>query len=75
MYCLILLLSGNFAFTQSEISGVLLDSTQNPIAFANVILKTSDTKIIVTYTATNAEGYYFLKTDKTGHFGLEFIAL
>jgi len=75
MYCLILLLSGNFAFTQSEISGVLLDSTQNPIAFANVILKTSDTKIIVTYTATNSEGYYFLKTEKTGHFGLEFIAL
>jgi len=74
-YCLIFLVSGNFVFAQIEVSGVVTDSAKIPIPFANVMLNLRDTKTIVAYTATNAEGYYLFKTDKSGEFDLQFSAL
>lgn len=68
------LISGNFAISQTEISGFITDSLKAPIPFANVILKPKDKETLVAFTSSDQNGYYLLKTDKTGDFVLDFIS-
>lgn len=61
-----LTLSGNFAFSQSIVSGKVMDSLQNPIPFANVIVKVPNQEGIVTYTTTEENGHFKFSIDKEG---------
>ena len=72
--CLILLL-GNFIYCQSNISGVVTDSTGNAIAYANVILKPVNSDVINKYTTTDEEGEYSIHTNQIGNHELFFSAI
>ena len=63
-----LILSGNFAFSQSIVSGKVMDSLQNPIPFANVIVKVPNQEGIVTYTTTEENGHFEFSIDEEGSY-------
>ncbi len=73
--CLILLLSGNFAYSQSVISGKVKDTLQNPVSFANVFLKAKNQNGILAFTTTAENGDYKLMTDKVGEFEVSFSSI
>ncbi len=74
-YCLIALtLLGNFLSAQN-ISGKVTDSLNNPIVYANVIIKDSLNKNIIKFTTTNLEGKYQMSLKKTGNYIISFSAL
>ncbi len=56
---IILLLTGSITFSQTKISGYVLDETNEPVAFANVLFKGS-----VIGTTTNENGKFYLESDK-----------
>jgi len=61
-------------YSQTTISGRIVDSTKTVIPYANVVLSTQDS-LIVAYTFSNAQGLYTLKTKKVGTFKLRFSAM
>lgn len=73
--CLILSLSGNFAYSQSIISGTVLDSLQKPIPYINVFLKPQNQDGIIAFTTTRENGSYELKTNSVGNFELTFSSI
>lgn len=73
--CLIFLLSGNFAYSQSIISGTVKDTLQNPIPHINVILKIQNQDGIIAFATTQENGYYELTTDRIGDMELTFSSL
>ncbi len=64
--CLILSLSGNFAYSQSIVLGKVTDTLQNPIPFANVIVKAHNQEAIIAYTTTEENGHFQFSIDKEG---------
>ncbi|GAA3571578.1 carboxypeptidase-like regulatory domain-containing protein [Snuella lapsa] len=52
-----------YTYSQYEVIGVVKDSTNNPIEFANVVLTNELNKIVVG-TITNKEGQFKLSTRK-----------
>ena len=75
MNCLILLLSGNFAYSQSTISGKVSDTLQKPIPYVNVFLKVKNQDGIIAFTTTQENGSYELITDRSGNFELSFSSI
>lgn len=73
--CLILSLSGNFAYSQSVISGTVKDTLNKPIPYANVFLKIQNQDGIIAFSTTQENGNYELKTDKVGNFELTFSSM
>lgn len=73
--CLIVLLSGNFSFSQIEISGKVTDSLREPIAFAHIFLKPAGKDNIVAFTSSDTKGEYILSAQLKGDFELSFTAL
>ncbi len=73
--CLILSLSGNFAYSQSVISGTVKDTLQKPIPYVNVFLKAPNQDGILAFTTTAENGSYKLSTDKVGNFELSFSSI
>lgn len=63
-----------FSFSQTVITGKIIDTTNVPTPFINVLLKNQE-KFIIAYTYSNEEGEYKLITDKEGNFNLSFSAL
>jgi len=62
-------------FSQTTIKGVVFGENNTPLNSANIILKDSLNKSILSYTYTNTNGRYTLKTDKTEAFNLTFSSL
>lgn len=73
--CLILSLSGNFAYSQSIISGKVIDTLQKPIPYVNVFLKAQNQEGIIAFTTTQENGNYELTTDRSGSFELTFSSI
>lgn len=75
IFCLItVLLLGNFLCAQS-ISGSVTDSTEKPIAYANIIAKNNETGAIDAFTSTNESGSYVLNLKKSGFYIIQYSAL
>lgn len=73
--CLIIfLLLGNFLCAQ-KIKGKVTDTLNNPIAYANVIVKDSLNVQIITYTTTDLEGKYQISLKSKGKYNLNISAL
>lgn len=70
----LLLTSVQFCFSQSTIKGIVKDSLDASVVFANVVLKDTTGKII-TYAITENNGSFLLKTDKEGSFFLQISSL
>lgn len=73
--CLVLSLSGNFAYSQSLVSGTVSDTLQKPIPYVNVFLKAQNEDGIIAFTTTQENGSYELITDKVGNFELTFSSI
>ena len=69
-----LLLQNLLCFSQTIISGSVSDSYDN-LYSVNIILKDSLSKSIITYTYSDENGNYELKTNKLGKFNLVFTSL
>ena len=63
-----------FCFSQSIIKGIVKDSLNTSVVFANVVLKDTTGKII-TYSITENDGSFLLKTDREGSFFLQISSL
>ncbi|WP_185740226.1 carboxypeptidase-like regulatory domain-containing protein [Flavobacterium branchiophilum] len=74
-FCLITLLLGNFLFAQATILGIVNDSLNNPISFANIYIKPYGNNSIIGFTSTDKEGKYKLITNKIGDIDIFFSAL
>lgn len=73
--CLILSLSGNFAYSQSIISGTVKDTLQKPVPYVNVFLKPQNEDAIVAFATTQENGSYKLTTDKVGAYEITFSSI
>lgn len=65
-----------FSFTNAQtkvtVSGKIIEtSSKNPIPFASVLIKTEATKVFVSGTATNEEGFFSLDKIASGNYVLE----
>lgn len=69
------LLIGMFSFAQTQIVGVVKDSTGEPISYANVMLQSVENNHILSFTATKQDGKYSLQTKKVGDYKLVFTSL
>lgn len=69
------MLSGNFAYSQSTISGKVSDTLQKPIPYVNVFLKVKNQDGIIAFTTTQENGSYELITDRSGNFELSFSSI
>lgn len=59
---------------QTEISGLLISDSKQPVSRANVILTDSQDNII-TFVFSNKDGSFFLNTDNFGNFNLQISAM
>lgn len=59
----------------AQINGTARSSSSESIAFATVILKKAQDSSIVSYTQTNEQGFYTLKTPVPGAYSLTFSSL
>ena len=59
-YCFIALFSCFTVFSQTKVSGVIKDSSGEPVSFANVVFKNS-----IEGTISNEEGRFYLESDTT----------
>lgn len=71
---ILIILFFQIGHTQSKISGTLKEESQKPIVTASIVLKDATDKIIE-FTHTDANGFFNLKTQKTGTFTLVASAL
>ena len=60
LFFLLLLLSATAVFAQTKVSGVVVDKSNQPIPFANVVFKDSSEGIV-----TNEDGRFYLESQKT----------
>ena len=63
------------SLAQTIVSGNIFTDKKEPLAFANVVLKPENSNAIVAYCFANEDGFYELKTAKTGTFTLVISAL
>lgn len=61
IYIILLFLSGFFGFSQTKVSGIVLDESGAAVAFANIIFKNSSEG-----TITNEDGRFYLESE-TSH--------
>lgn len=74
--CLIILSSlGNFLIAQTSISGTIMDSLNNPIGYANILIKPAKSDIITLFTHSETDGSYNLITNEIGEFEISFTAI
>ena len=52
--------SANFLFAQTKVSGIVVDKTNQPIPYANVVFKDSNIGIV-----TNEDGRFYIESEKT----------
>ena len=57
---LLILLFSCFAWSQTKVSGIVLDDNQDPVAFANVFFKNTTEG-----TITNEDGRFYLESEET----------
>ncbi len=60
LFFLLLLVSATAVFAQTKVSGVVVDKSNQPIPFANVVFKDSSEGIV-----TNEDGRFYLESQKT----------
>ncbi len=65
----------NFSCAQTKVLGLVTDESNSPLYSVSVILKDSINNSISSYTYSDNEGNYILKTEKTGKFNLTFSSL
>lgn len=58
--CCLLLLFTAVALAQTKVSGIVVDDTDQPVPFANVVFKGSNQGIV-----TNEDGRFYIESDKT----------
>ena len=63
------------SYSQSRISGIVKDSLNSPIAYANVLLKKVNSSSIYAYTNTDEQGKYIFTILETGDFNITFNAI
>lgn len=73
--CLIFSLSGNFAYSQSVISGTVKDTLERPVPYVNVFLKPQNEDGIVAFATTQENGSYELMTNEMGAFEITFSSI
>lgn len=72
--CLLLVISFLRFSAQTEIKGVILTESKQPVSKANIILANPQDDIL-TFVFTNKDGSFLLNTDKVGEFSLQISAL
>ena len=72
---LLFLLVLSSALAQNTISGKVLDTLNNPIPFANVILYQAGNKELITGVISNDEGLYVFESIENGKYQLEISVL
>lgn len=75
LLCLMWITLGNFLYAQTIISGIVRDTSSNPIAFVNVLIKPLNSNIIKDFTHTNQFGSYQISITDLGSFEISFTAL
>ena len=55
-----LLISANVLFAQTKVSGIVLDKTNQPIPFANVVFKDSNEGVV-----SNEDGRFYIESAKS----------
>lgn len=63
------------SYSQSRISGIVEDSLNYPIIYANVLLKKVNSSSIYAYTNTDEQGKYIFNVSETGDFIIIFNAI
>ena len=51
---------------QTTISGYVLDTNQQPVPFADIVLQDISTKGAAAFSASDEKGYFEITTEKTG---------
>jgi hypothetical protein len=59
-FAALLLFVTAFVFAQTKVSGIVVDNTNQPIPFANVVFKNSNEGIV-----TNEDGRFYIESPKT----------
>ena len=72
---LIILLVSSYLCSQTTVSGTINDEANQPISFANIILKAENAQSIVAFSYSDNNGKYSLKTIKKGKYLLQFSGL
>lgn len=76
IFCTIIFLNISFtSYSQSRISGIVEDSLNSPIIYANVLLKKVNSSSIYAYTNTDQQGKYIFNVSETGDFIVIFNAI
>ncbi len=74
--CLIIfLLLGNSLIAQTSIQGIVKDSINNPISYANILIKPINSDIVTAYTHSETDGSYKLNINKIGLFEITYAAI
>lgn len=60
---------------QTQIQGIVTDSLNQPVAYANVMLQPEEGSHILAFTASDKNGNYILNVNQEGNFRLTFTAL
>lgn len=72
---LLLIFLAQFAFSQTNIKGIIKDEKTNPIPFANVVIRLENSQLVVAFCQSDKNGCYQLKTNKTGKHLLYFSSM
>ncbi|MDO9261110.1 MAG: carboxypeptidase-like regulatory domain-containing protein, partial [Flavobacteriaceae bacterium] len=72
---LFILLASKYLVAQSTVSGTIKDESNQPISFANIILKPENSQSVVAFTYSDNGGNFLLITTKKGKFLLHFASL
>lgn len=73
--CCLIILSCNFTFSQSTVSGFIKDSIGEPIPFANIYLISIGDQIVLNFTSSDEDGKYLLDVYEKGYFQVRYKAL
>jgi hypothetical protein len=63
---LLFIFLAQFAFSQTKFKGIIKDEKNNPIPFANVLIRPENSQLIAGFCQSDKNGYYQLKTNKIG---------
>lgn len=72
---LVILIVPNLLFSQTNITGVVKDNSDIALASVTVMLKDSLSKSIISYTFSDNNGHFQLKTAENGKFNVVFNSL
>ncbi|MDP3358667.1 MAG: carboxypeptidase-like regulatory domain-containing protein [Lutibacter sp.] len=66
--------TSNFSYSQTSVTGKILDDKKNVIPFSNVLLKNLENSIVA-YTFSDEDGSYEIETNNHGNFNLVISAM